>query len=171
MVSPNPAIVSVGTSSLLYISTQDANGNTITLQNADFIFSSNTPTIATVDGNGLVTGVYPGTTTVTATNKFNSNITGEASVHVTALMAHVGSGTHYIHNTDTGTHSCNCTSNCSYNTAIDMTYISGPLTLNNSLNILKINNIWSSSTTTETRISSVGLPGSSTFVSSIMILE
>ena len=48
----------------------------------EVIWSSSSPEIATVDANGLVTGVKAGTTVITATSKENSSIKGSCTVTV-----------------------------------------------------------------------------------------
>src|SRR5258706_63531 len=78
-VSPATASLSVGQTALLTATPKDANGNPLTGRPLTWS-ASNTP-IATVSGNGLVTGVGPGgPVTITATSEDQS---GTRAVNVT----------------------------------------------------------------------------------------
>jgi len=75
-VSPNPANVTEGSTTQLTatVAPADATDKTVTWKSSD-------PTVATVDSNGLVTGVKPGQATVTATDSAGN--TCEVPVTVT----------------------------------------------------------------------------------------
>ena len=61
---PNP-VVGVGAQAPLTPVPKDANGNTLT--NRVFTWATSDPAVATVDGQGVVTGVAAGTAQITAT--------------------------------------------------------------------------------------------------------
>jgi trimeric autotransporter adhesin len=79
-VTPPTASVTVGQSTTLTAQTLDANGNALTGRTVAWT-SSNTG-IATVSEAGVVTGVAPGSATITATSE---NKSGTATVTVTAI--------------------------------------------------------------------------------------
>ncbi|HEU6452927.1 MAG TPA: Ig-like domain-containing protein [Gemmatimonadaceae bacterium] len=78
VVSPDSISVIVGKTSTLTATVKDASGNTLT--GRDVTWKSDNTGVATVDANGVVTGVSAGTTTVTATSGGKS---GSAKVVVT----------------------------------------------------------------------------------------
>jgi uncharacterized protein YjdB len=78
VVSPDSISVIVGNTSTLTAAVKDAGGNT--LDGRDVTWKSDNTAVATVDGNGVVTAVAPGATTVTATSGGKS---GNAKVVVT----------------------------------------------------------------------------------------
>ncbi|HET7552686.1 MAG TPA: Ig-like domain-containing protein [Gemmatimonadaceae bacterium] len=77
-VQPDSISVIEGNTSTLTATVKDANGNT--LEGRTVTWESANTNVATVDGNGVVTGVAPGATTVTATSEGKS---GSAKVVVT----------------------------------------------------------------------------------------
>jgi len=79
-VSPAPASVAVGQTVQLSATTRDPNGNVLT--GRVVTWSSNNTAAATVNTNGLVTGVGVGSATITATSETKS---GTASVTVTQV--------------------------------------------------------------------------------------
>src|SRR5438309_1094702 len=78
-VSPAAPTVQVGQTVQLAATPKDANGNP--LSGRVVTWSSNNTAVATVDGNGLVTGVTAGSAIVTATSEGQS---GTASVTVSS---------------------------------------------------------------------------------------
>src|SRR5262249_27980148 len=78
-VKPASAKVAIGDTLRFSATALDATGNPITGQT--FIWATDNPAVATVDGNGLVTGAGPGTTSVSASSQGKS---GTASVTVAA---------------------------------------------------------------------------------------
>lgn len=84
-VSVTPATASVGAGQTVQLAAtaRDANGNT--LSGRTITWSSATPGIATVSASGLVSGVAPGTVTITATSEGKS-----AAAQVTVQSATVG---------------------------------------------------------------------------------
>jgi hypothetical protein len=76
-ITPATPIVAVGGSYQLTAVTRDASGNV--LNGRAVAWSSSDPSVATVDGNGLVSGIADGSATVTATSEGQS---GTASVTV-----------------------------------------------------------------------------------------
>jgi hypothetical protein len=78
-VAPNPASVAEEATVQLSATLKDANGNTLT--GRSITWSSDATSVATVDGNGLVTGVAAGSATVTATSETK---TGASALTVTA---------------------------------------------------------------------------------------
>ena len=75
-VSPSSATVNVAWSTTLSATARDGNGNPV--QGAQITWSSSDPAVATVS-NGVVTGVAPGSVTITATS---GSATGTASITV-----------------------------------------------------------------------------------------
>ena len=86
-VSPASASVQVGNRVQLTAAPKDANGNP--LSGRTVTWSSSNPSVATVDGTGLVTGAVAGSATITATSEGQS---GTASVTVTALTGQFAIG-------------------------------------------------------------------------------
>jgi len=80
VVSPASASVPVGQTLQLTGTPEDANGNP--LPGRTISWSSGNSAVATVNGNGLVTGVAAGATTITATSEGTS---GTAAVTVTSV--------------------------------------------------------------------------------------
>ncbi len=85
------------------------NGDTYTLQatilpedanNKTLSWSSSSPTIATVDENGMITAIAAGTATITATATDESGITATCKVtvlqHVESITLHTTSGSIYV---------------------------------------------------------------------------
>ena len=83
VVSPASATVPVGQTLQLTGTPEDANGNPLSGRTVGW---SSDNTAATVNGNGLVTGVAPGSATITAMSEGKS---GSASITVTAVGATV----------------------------------------------------------------------------------
>src|SRR6266516_428178 len=81
-VSPATASVPVGQTVLLTATPKNANGNG--LSGRVVTWASNAPAVATVDANGMVTGVAVGPATITATSEGKS---GTAAITVTAPPA------------------------------------------------------------------------------------
>jgi hypothetical protein len=79
-VSPDSASVAVGGSVQLTATPKDAEGQP--LSGRTVTWATNAPQVATISGTGLVTGVAPGTATISATSE---GIRGTSSVTVTAL--------------------------------------------------------------------------------------
>src|SRR5438309_1769089 len=79
-VSPASASVQVGNTVQLTAAPKDANGNP--LSGRTVTWSSSNPSVATVDGTGLVTSVVAGSATITATSEGQS---GTASVTVSSV--------------------------------------------------------------------------------------
>src|SRR5207248_5579614 len=79
-VTPSPASVQAGQQVQLTATLKDANGNVLT--GRVVTWSSNRTSVATVDGNGLVSGVTAGSATITATSEGKS---GTSSITVTAV--------------------------------------------------------------------------------------
>jgi len=77
IVEPATSAVQVGQSETLIATLKDADGNTLTGRTV--AWSSSDPNSATVDANGVVSGVQPNTTTITATAE---GVSGIASVTV-----------------------------------------------------------------------------------------
>ncbi len=80
-VSPAAAGVSVGQTVQLVATPKDASGNTLT--GRVVTWGSNAPAVATVNSNGLVTGVAAGAAAITATSEGQS---GSAAISVTAAV-------------------------------------------------------------------------------------
>ncbi|MGM0555268.1 MAG: Ig-like domain-containing protein, partial [Myxococcota bacterium] len=83
-VSPNPAQVALDDTTQLTATVEDANGNE--LSGRDVAWESSDETIATVNSNGIVTGVSEGDVDITATSEGES---GTALVQVTRPVATV----------------------------------------------------------------------------------
>lgn len=81
-VTPATSTLVVGRTVTLEAVTRDASGNVLTGRTVTW--TSSAPGIATVSSSGIVTGVAPGTATITATSEGHS---GSASVTVTAVPA------------------------------------------------------------------------------------
>jgi len=64
-VTPNPVTVNVGATQALTVVLRDSDGNIVT--GRPITFHSSDPTIASVDSNGNVLGILPGTVTITVT--------------------------------------------------------------------------------------------------------
>src|SRR4029079_15609865 len=77
-VLPNPSSTFVGFTTTLTATLKDANGNTQTGRTVTWQ-SSNT-TVASVNSSGVVTGLAPGTSTITATSEGKS---GTSTLSVT----------------------------------------------------------------------------------------
>jgi alpha-tubulin suppressor-like RCC1 family protein len=95
-VSPNPLSITTGSTAQLSATVQDASGDTLT---AAVTWNSLNPSIATVNGSGLVTGVTQGTAIITATSggivgrdTVNVGPAPVASVTLSAQGTHVGVG-------------------------------------------------------------------------------
>jgi uncharacterized protein YjdB len=80
IISPGQTSVTVGQTTQLGAQVTDDQGNV--LPNRPISFTSETPAVATVSTSGLVTGVAPGQTTITATSEGKS---GTATVTVTPI--------------------------------------------------------------------------------------
>ena len=96
-VSPNPATVNAGETVQLSAQVQDAAGNPLSGQTVTW--SSLTPSVATVNGSGLVSGVTTGTALITATSGSLSATdtvtvtpTPVAAVTINAASTHLGVG-------------------------------------------------------------------------------
>ncbi len=81
-VAPNPGSVQVGEALQLSATLKDADGNT--LSGRAVTWSSDATDFATVDGNGLVSGVAEGSANVTATSE---SVSGAAAVTVTSASS------------------------------------------------------------------------------------
>ena len=79
-VTPASATVNEGQTLQLTATPKDANGNSLT--GRVVTWSSNNTTVATVNGNGLVTGRAAGTATITATSEGQSGTAAITVVHV-----------------------------------------------------------------------------------------
>src|SRR5205807_692827 len=79
-VTPSPASVQVGLTLQLTATPKDANGNP--LSGRVITWASDNTSVATVDGNGLVTAVAAGSATITATSEGKS---GTSALTVTAV--------------------------------------------------------------------------------------
>jgi uncharacterized protein YjdB len=79
VVMPNPASVTTGGTVQLTATVRDADGNALIGRAVSW--QSSNPSVATVDANGLVTGVTPGTITVSATSEGGKR---RSQVNVTA---------------------------------------------------------------------------------------
>ena len=77
-VQPASATIAVGQTTTLTATTKDASGNVLT--GRAITWSSSDPTIATVSQSGVVTGVLPGSATISATSEGK---TGTAAITVT----------------------------------------------------------------------------------------
>ena len=92
--APNAAIF-VGATSQLTATAKDASGNAVS--GATVTWSSSSDAIATVSPSGLVTGVAPGTATITATSNGKTGTTSltiaSKTVSLTATMTPAGSAT------------------------------------------------------------------------------
>lgn len=82
IVTPNPDTIATGTVRQLTATTKDAGGNVLTGRVVTWA-SSNTA-VATVSGSGAVTGVAPGSVTITATSE---TIPGTATTVVNVVLA------------------------------------------------------------------------------------
>ena len=80
IISPGQGSVTVGQTLQLTAQVTDDQGNV--LNGRPISFTSGTPAVATISATGLVTGVAPGTTTITATSEGK---TGTATVTVTPI--------------------------------------------------------------------------------------
>jgi len=80
IISPGQGSVTVGQTLQLSAQVTDDQGNVLT--GRPISFTSGTPAVATISGTGLVTGVAPGSTTITATSEGK---TGTATVTVTPI--------------------------------------------------------------------------------------
>lgn len=95
-VAPASATVAVGGAQQLTATTLDANGNPLT--GRTITWTTNASAVATVDANGLVTGVAAGSATITATSEGKSGssaitvLTPVASVSVSPASATVSVG-------------------------------------------------------------------------------
>ena len=78
-VTPSTASVAVGSTAALQATVKDAQANVMTGQSVTWL--TDNPAAATVDANGVVTGVAAGSATVTATSSGKS---GSSSITVTA---------------------------------------------------------------------------------------
>lgn len=87
-LNPTSGTLIVGSSGQIAVGVQDANGNT--LLNRTVVWVSSKPAVASVSATGLVTGVSPGATTVTATSE---GVSATASVSVVAASAAVATVT------------------------------------------------------------------------------
>ena len=87
-VSPATASVGVGQAAALTATPMDASGNALTGRVVTWV--SNAPAVATVNGNGQVTGVAAGPATITATSEGQS---GSAAITVTAAVTNPGTVT------------------------------------------------------------------------------
>jgi len=97
-VLPNPSSTFVGFTTTLTATLKDANGNTLTGRTVTWQ-SSNT-TVASVNSSGVVTGLAPGTSTITATSEGKSGtstlsvtLAPVATVTVSPASAAVTAGT------------------------------------------------------------------------------
>ncbi|HEY5413409.1 MAG TPA: Ig-like domain-containing protein [Gemmatimonadaceae bacterium] len=80
IISPGQGSVTVGQTLQLSAQVTDDQGNVLT--GRPIAFTSGTPAVATISATGLVTGVAPGSTTITATSEGK---TGTATVTVTPI--------------------------------------------------------------------------------------
>jgi uncharacterized protein YjdB len=80
IISPGQGTVTVGQTLQLSAAVTDDQGNVLT--GRPISFTSGSPGVATISATGLVTGVAPGTTTITATSEGK---TGTATVTVTPI--------------------------------------------------------------------------------------
>jgi len=80
IISPGQGSVTVGQTLQLSAQVTDDQGNVLT--GRPISFTSGTPAVATISATGLVTGVAPGSTTITATSEGK---TGTATVTVTPI--------------------------------------------------------------------------------------
>ena len=80
IISPGQGSVTVGQTLQLSAQVTDDQGNVLT--GRPISFTSGTPAVATISATGLVTGVAPGSTTITATSEGK---TGAATVTVTPI--------------------------------------------------------------------------------------
>lgn len=79
-VSPTPVTQSLGATQQLTATVRDAGGNVLTGQSVTW--TSTNPSVASVSGTGLETGVGAGTTTITATS---GGISGSAAITVNPI--------------------------------------------------------------------------------------
>jgi len=96
-VSPSPAAVAVGSTTQLTATTKDALGTTLT--GRVITWSSGNSSVASVSSTGLVTGVAPGSTTITATSEGKSgtstvtvSVPGVATVTLSPPAATIAPG-------------------------------------------------------------------------------
>lgn len=87
-VAPSPVTVVVQGTVALSATMKDASGNTLT--DRAVAWTTSAPAVATVSPSGVVTGVAPGTATITATSEGRS---GTATVTVTATLVPVATVT------------------------------------------------------------------------------
>ena len=80
-----PIALDVGGTEALNVTANGAKGKPIILDPSAVTFSSSDDQTATVDGDGMVTGVASGTATVTETLNMDSSITAMGSVTVTGM--------------------------------------------------------------------------------------
>jgi len=82
-VSPLTASIIVGATQQLTVATVDQNGTAIT---STLTYSSSDPAKATIDNNGLVSAISPGTSTITVTAvNGTTTLSGTATITVTAI--------------------------------------------------------------------------------------
>jgi len=83
-VTPNPATISVGEQLQMTATAKDEAGNIVMVPEGGFSWESSNPGVASVDSNGLVTGLAEGSAVITATEK-ESGKSGSADISVTQL--------------------------------------------------------------------------------------
>lgn len=82
-VTPSTSAIAVGATVQLSASIQNSNGQ----QSPNGSWASSNSTVAAVNGTGLVTGVKPGTATITFTSDLDSTVKGTATVTVTGASS------------------------------------------------------------------------------------
>jgi len=84
-VTPNPATISVGEKLQMTATAKDEAGNIVMVPEGGFSWASSNPGVASVDSNGLVTGLAEGSAVITATEK-ESGKSGSADISVSKVI-------------------------------------------------------------------------------------
>jgi len=83
-VSPNTSAIKVGEQLQMTATAKDEAGNVVMVPEGGFSWESSNPTVASVDGSGLVTGLAEGSAVITATEK-ESGKSGSANITVSQI--------------------------------------------------------------------------------------